>query len=104
IGTKRGDVAEIVHGNGQSADIADIVVAGIVAIEEVEEFDEGRQRPALAELEGADHAQVSLNIGPAAKLVESGLHAIDHRAITRRSGQSDGPRGLRLREEGSMAV
>src|SRR6266852_7236620 len=43
IRTKSGDVREIVHGNGESADIADVVVAGIVAIEEVEKFDEGRE-------------------------------------------------------------
>src|ERR1700682_4979471 len=57
IRAKRGNVREIVHGNGQSTDITDVVVARIAAIEEVEEFDEGRERPALVELDGAADAQ-----------------------------------------------
>ena len=51
------------------------------------------------ELDRPAHAQVGLNVRPAAELVESGLHAVDHHAITDRRGQGDGPRGLRLREE-----
>ncbi len=33
IRTKRGDVREIIHRNGKSADITDIVVPGIIAVE-----------------------------------------------------------------------
>src|SRR6266852_1549484 len=102
IRTKSGDVREIVHGNGESADIADVVVAGIVAIEEVEKFDEGREGPTLVELDGTAHAQIGLNIRRAAEFVESGLHAVDHRAIAGRSSQRDRPRGFCLREQGHV--
>src|SRR5260370_15988022 len=99
IRTKRRDVREVVHGYGQRADIANVVVARIVAIEEVEEFDEGRERPALVELDRAAHTQIRLKIWRAAELVESRLHTVDHRAIAGRSGQRDRPRCLRLREK-----
>src|SRR6266852_2693282 len=99
IRTKRRDVREVVHGYGQRADIANVVVARIVAIEEVEEFDEGRERPALVELDRAAHTQIRLKIWRAAELVESRLHTVDHRAIADRSGQRDRPLCLRLREK-----
>src|SRR5260370_6973907 len=82
--------------------MAGVVVAGIVAVEKVEELDEERQRPALVELDGTAHAQVGLNVWRAAELVESCLHAVDHGAIPGRCGQRDGPRGLRLRADGHV--
>src|SRR5438132_5555833 len=102
VRAKCGDVREIVYGNGQRADVAHVVVPGIVAIKKVEEFDEGRKRPALLELDGAAHAQIGLQVRRAAELVESTLHAIDHRAATDRSRQRDRPRGLVLREKGEV--
>src|SRR2546422_10433373 len=72
------------------------------SIEEVEEFDERCQRPALVKLDGAADAQIGLNVGRAAELIEGGFHAVDHHSIADRGGQRDGPRGLRLREEGHV--
>src|SRR5260370_42406469 len=96
-GTKRGDVGEIVHRNGQSTDIADVVVSGIVAIEEVEELEEGHERPALVELDRSAHPQIGLNVGRAAELVEPRLHAIDHHAIAGGARPSERPRRRSLR-------
>src|SRR6266446_5775146 len=86
VRAKRSDVREIVHRYWQSADIADIVIARIVAIEEVEEFHEGRERPALVELDGAADAQLGLQVWRAWELIERGLHSVDHDAIANRSG------------------
>src|ERR1700730_717181 len=102
IRTKRRDVPQIVHRNGQGTDVPDVVVTGIVAIEKVEEFDKGHKGPALLELDRAADAQIGLQVRRATELVESTLHAIDHHAIADRSRQGDGPRGLRLREEGHI--
>jgi hypothetical protein len=99
IRTKSGDICEIVYRNGQSADIADVIVAGIAAVEEVEEFDKGYERPVLMELDGTAHAQISLDVGRATELVETGFHSVNHHAIACWSCQRNGPPGLCLREE-----
>src|SRR5258708_1473108 len=96
---RRGDVRGIIHGNRQSADIADVVISWIVAIEKIEKFYEGRERPPLMEFDGTAHAQISLHIGRPPELVERGLHAIDHYTIARGSRQRDGPGRLPLRKE-----
>src|SRR5215469_5189723 len=69
IKAKGSDVGEIVYGNRQSGDIRNVVVAGIVSIEEVEEFDEGRGGPALAEADRPTDAEIGLQVGGAAELI-----------------------------------
>src|SRR5208282_1177503 len=59
-------------------DVHGVVRAGIVAVEEVEEFDEGIDSPALIDVDRPRHAQVRLNVRRAAEFVEAGLHWLGH--------------------------
>src|SRR5579872_632668 len=107
IQAERGGIREVVDGRGKRCEIRDVIRAGIVAVEKVEEFDEGRSREALAKFERTANAHVNLNVRRAAKLIHGGLHAIDHGAVIERitdsvyvNGSRDGEwaRALELRE------
>ena len=79
IGTQSGDVVDVVH--GERADVGHIIFAGIVAVEEIEKFDEGRGGKALANFNRAADAQVHLDIRGATQTVERSFHSIDHNAV-----------------------
>ena len=70
------DVGEVVYRRGQCADIGDVVGTRVVAVEEVEEFDEGCRGPTLVERERSRNPDVGLQIGCAAELVERGFDAV----------------------------
>src|SRR5208282_119022 len=57
------------------------VCAGIVAVEQVEELDEGVDLPALVDFEGACDAEVGLDVRRAAEYVEAGVRSIDIDAV-----------------------
>ena len=81
IQAERGGVRQIVHRSRKRGEIRDVIRAGIVAVEKVEELDEGRGREALPELERAANAHIDLDVRRAAKLIHGGLHAVDDGAI-----------------------
>ena len=81
IEAESGGVAEIVYGSGKSGDVPYVVVAGILAVEEVEEFGEGTEGEAFSESDVAAYAEVDLIEGSAAELVEGSLHAVDYGAV-----------------------
>jgi hypothetical protein len=94
-----GDVAarRFVGRDWKRGHIGDVVRARIVAIEEIEKFDEGDQRPAIMEIERAGDAQINLNVGGAAELVQCGSDSIDLDAIAVvGEGDGEGTRALRL--------
>src|SRR5437899_8939207 len=47
VETERGGVREAVDGRGERGEIANVVVAGILTVEEIENFSEGAERHAL---------------------------------------------------------
>ena len=65
----------------ERGNVGDVVRTGIVAIENIEELDEGCHRPALADREWTADAQVRLNIWRAAQRIEADGRAIDDGAI-----------------------
>ena len=81
VGHRCGCVGEIVHRRRQRGDVGDVVRAGIVAVEQIEELDERHDLPALSDLERPGDAQINLDVRGAAELVHRGLHAVDDRAI-----------------------
>ena len=98
-------VAEIVHWGWQRGQVSDKIVAGIVAIEQIEEFDKRIYRPAVANREWPADAQVHLDVGSSAELVETSLNSVYHGAIVqgiaqtvhvdgRREGEGTGAFGL----------
>ena len=100
-------LSRLIGRNRQGARIRDKIVSGIVPVEKVEELDEGHQRPAFADLERTADAQIHLDVGRAAELVERRLHAVDDGAIVGGSPTPltstgvvsvIGPRALRLRK------
>ena len=60
-------------GTGSRADVGYVIRARVVAIEKIEEFDEGDDRPTVVEVEGAGDAEIDLDVGSSAELIESGL-------------------------------
>src|SRR5277367_6248284 len=71
-----GGVGKTIYRDGQRGDVGDVVGAGIVAIEEVEEFYERGERITLAS-DRTRNAEIHLDVRGAAKLVERGLHAVN---------------------------
>ena len=78
------------------ADGGDVVRAGIVAVEEIEELDERQNLPAFADLERTADPQVRLYVRCTAKLVQAFGHSV-HRDSTCVSGVRDGERARTLR-------
>jgi len=76
-----GGVGEIVDGRGKRGDVADVIVAGILAIEKIEEFGEGAELEAFAQIDVAADAEIDLIERSAAELIERGLDAVDYGAI-----------------------
>jgi len=65
-----GGVAEIVDGSGEGGNVAYVIIAGILAVEEIEEFGEGAELDTLAkEIDVAADAEIHLVEGSAAELV-----------------------------------
>jgi hypothetical protein len=100
ICTDAGDIAGLRfrRGHGKRRDVGHIVRARVVAVEEIEEFNKRRDGPAFTQPNRAAHAQIGLNIGNGAKLVERSKHAIDRDtlAVVRRcNGEGAGALGLR---------
>src|SRR5271169_940924 len=58
---ERRSIVEIVHRGGQSRYVGDIVGAGVVTVEQIEELDERHDLPALSDLEGPGNAQIDLD-------------------------------------------
>ena len=88
IQAERGGVRQIVHGCGKRGEVRDVIRAGIVPVEKVEELDEGRGREAISEFERTANAHVNLNVWRAAELIHRGLHAVDDGAIVERIADS----------------
>ncbi len=83
--------------NRQRRNVGHKVRARIVAIEEIEEFDERRNVPVLVKSERTAHAQVSLNVRRSAKFVERSGRAVHRNArAVIRGGDDKRPRTLRL--------
>src|SRR6185437_14493561 len=62
IQAERGGIRQIVHCRGKRGEVRDVICAGIVAVEKVEELDEGRGSEALTDLEWTADAHIDLNI------------------------------------------
>src|SRR5260370_23176894 len=80
------DVGQTV--DGQCSNVRHIVRAWIVAVEKIEELDEGNQRPALMEIERSRDPQVRFYIGCSANLIELSLHAVHNRAVIQRIAEA----------------
>jgi hypothetical protein len=94
VRTVRREVAALRLGwrHGQERHVGYIIRSGIVAVEEIEELDEGNQRPAVVEVEGSADTQVGLNVGSAAEFIESGPDSVDLDAIAVvGQGHGEGP-------------
>src|SRR6266446_5649281 len=110
IEAEGGSVRKIVDRGWKSRNVRNEVVAGIPAIEEIEKFDEGAEREALAKNDVAADAKINLRERGAAELVEGGLHAVDDGAIVgdavaidvRRRGKSEGAGAFELRDGGGF--
>ena len=78
-----GDAADwaLGGGDGKLSDVDGKVGAGVDAVEEVEELDEGKDLPAVAEVDGAGDAEVGLDVRGSAELVEDGGDAVDGDAL-----------------------
>src|SRR5207245_263277 len=87
VEAESGGVAEAVDGSGEGRDIAYVIVAGILAVEEIEEFSEWAKLdtfcafPKCTKSDVAADAEINLVEGSAAKLVEGGLHSVDYCAV-----------------------
>src|SRR3984893_11671360 len=57
-----GDVGGVIHRHGESPDVGDVVRARIIAIENVEKFDEGSRYEAFVERERTADAEIPLNV------------------------------------------
>ncbi len=101
-GAKRGGIVQIVDRDGQRGNIRNVVGAGIVAVEQVEEFRKGRDGKTVVHGERAADAKVHLDVGSAAQFVQRSLHPIDYRAGADWSGQSDRSRAFRLEKRGEL--
>jgi len=106
-----GGVAEIVDRSGERGDVTDEIVAGILAVEEIEEFGEGAELEPLAEVDVAADAEINLVKRSSAELIERGLYAVDNRAIVAGetvvadvsgSGHGEGAGAFELREGGEF--
>ena len=76
-----GGVAEIVDRSRKRGDVADVIVAGVLAVEEIEKFGKGTKLNAFTESDVAADAEIDLIERRAAELVEVGLHAVDYGAV-----------------------
>src|SRR5581483_5213013 len=83
IAAQMGDVAgrELRRRNSESGDVSDIIISGILAIEEVEEFRECPQCNALANRDDSRQAQIDLGKWRAPELIQAGGDTIDNGAI-----------------------
>src|SRR6266704_2890321 len=105
-------VRKIVDRRGKSRNVRNEVVAGIPAVEEIEEFGEGAEREAFAKNDVAADAKINLIKRGAAELVEGGLHAVDDGAIVgdavaidvRRRGKREGAGAFELRDGGGFEL
>ena len=113
VEAERGGVAEIVDRSRKRGDVADVIVAGVLAVEEIEEFGEGPELEAFAEIDVATDAEIDLIEGSAAELVERSLHAVDDRAIVAGeavvgnvggSGDGEGASAFELGERGCFEM
>ena len=69
VETERRGVCEAIDRSRESGDVADVVVAGILAVEEIEKFGEGAERDSFAQRDITADAEIYLIKGCAAKLV-----------------------------------
>src|SRR5262249_46694914 len=69
IQAHRGDVREIIDRGGKGTDIGHVIVAWIVAVEEVEELDERTEGPTLVHPDRSRDPQIHLHVRRAAELV-----------------------------------
>ena len=107
IEAEGGGVAEIVDGSGEGGDVTYIVVAWILAVEEIEEFGEGAELDSFSQIDVAADAEIDLIEGSPAELVKGGLRAVDYGAIVAREavvinvggrGDGEGPSAFKLGE------
>src|ERR1019366_2214572 len=104
-------VVEIVHRRWQRGDVGDIVRAGIIAVEQIEEFDNWRDLPALPCFERAADTQINLDVRSSVELVHGCLDTVDHRAVigwiakpvdVHRRGECERAGGLGLNDRGHL--
>ena len=112
VETKSCGIGSIVHRHGQGGNVRDVIVARILPVEQIEEFDEGPEHGALAKNKVPAKAQIHLIERRAAEFVERGLHAIDDCTVVGDTvpvdigGRGDGERtrALKLRNCRSLQV
>src|SRR5438445_4104590 len=73
VETEGGGVRKAVDGSGERGEIANVVVAGILAVGEIEKLGEGAERHVLAKRDVAADAEADLIGRRAAALVAGGL-------------------------------
>src|SRR3984885_1892535 len=81
VGAEAGDVRGVVYRHGERAHIGDVVRAGIIAVENIEKFDERSRGKAFVKCEGPADAEIPLDVGSPAEFVERSLDAVDGDAI-----------------------
>ena len=83
IGAVRCDIAalRLCRRYWKQGDVGYVIRARVVAIEKIEKFCEGDDRPAVVEVEGASDAKINLDVGSSAEFIETGPDSIDHDAV-----------------------
>jgi len=81
VEAERVALVRLLTGVGSAAISPDVIVAGILAIEEIEKFREGPELETLAKINVAADAKIDLVKRSAAKLIEGSLHAVDDGAV-----------------------
>src|SRR5580658_6193230 len=81
VGADAGDVRGVVYRQGECAHIGDVVCAGVIAVENIEKFDEGSRGEPIVKREGPADAEIPLDVGSPAEFVERSLDAVDGDAI-----------------------
>ena len=88
VEAKRSGVGQIVYRHRQCGNIRHVICAGIIAVEDIEKFDERGNFRALSDFKRPADTQVRLQIRSAAELIERGLDAVNHCAIVAAVAQS----------------
>src|SRR5579863_3405686 len=97
-----GGIGEIVDGYGKRGKVGDVIRAGIAAIEQVEDLDEGIDCPAILKFDWPADAEIDLEVGSAAEFVEGGFNTVDDGARADWGCDGEGPRAFHLSERGQL--
>jgi len=111
IEAEGGGVGEAVDGSGESGDVAEVIVARVLAVEQIEEFGEWAELRAFSKSDIAADAEIHLVKRRASELVERGLRTVDYGAVVAGeavvvdvggSGDAEGTSAFELRERGDF--